>query len=90
MPQYSDDLIRSVLRSTKIIAMVGASGNQMRPSYFAMKYLLDKGFIVIPVNPGIEGKQILGQTVYASLKDVPAPDRHGRHFPQPRCGARYR
>ncbi len=73
MPTYSDDLIRSVLRSTKIIAMVGASGNEMRPSYFAMKYLLDKGFKVIPVNPGMVGKTILGQTVYGSLKDVPAP-----------------
>jgi hypothetical protein len=53
--------------------MVGASGNEMRPSYFAMKYLLDKAFKVIPVNPGMAGKQILGQTVYASLKDAPAP-----------------
>jgi predicted CoA-binding protein len=73
MPHYSDDLIRSILRSTKTIAMVGASGNEMRPSYFAMKYLLDKGFLVRPVNPGLAGKEILGQTVYASLKDVPAP-----------------
>jgi predicted CoA-binding protein len=73
MPQYSDDLIRSILRSTKTIAMVGASGNSVRPSYFAMKYLLDKGFIVHPINPGLEGKEILGQKVYASLKDVPAP-----------------
>jgi len=73
MPQYSDDLIRSILRSTKTIAMVGASGNEMRPSYFAMKYLLDKGFLVRPVNPGLAGKEILRQTVYASLRDVPAP-----------------
>src|SRR5271155_3296909 len=73
MPQYSDELIKSILRSTKTIAMVGASGNDMRPSYFAMKYLLDKGFLVRPVNPGLAGKQILGQTVYAALKDVPAP-----------------
>jgi uncharacterized protein len=73
MPTYPDDLIKSVLRATKVIAMVGASGNEMRPSYFAMKYLLDKGFKVIPVNPGMAGKEILGQTVYASVKDVPAP-----------------
>jgi uncharacterized protein len=53
--------------------MVGSSGNEMRPSYFAMKYLLDKGFTVIPVNPGMVGQKVLGQTVYASLKDVPAP-----------------
>jgi predicted CoA-binding protein len=38
-----------------------------------MKYLLDKGFVVHPINPGLEGKDILGQKVYASLKDVPAP-----------------
>jgi predicted CoA-binding protein len=73
MPQYPDSLIKSVLRSTKVLAMVGASGNEMRPSYFAMKYLLDKGFKVIPINPGMAGKQILGQAVYASLKDVSAP-----------------
>src|SRR5271154_4541153 len=73
MPQYPDDLIKSVLRSTKTIAMVGASGNEMRPSYFAMKYLLDKGFVVHPVNPGLAGKEILGQMVYAALKDAPAP-----------------
>jgi len=73
MPQYSDDYIKSILRSSKVIAMVGASGNEMRPSYFAMKYLLDKGFKVIPVNPGMVGKTILGQTVYGALRDVPAP-----------------
>src|SRR5579862_9734344 len=73
MPPYSDALIRDILRSTKTIAMVGASGNEMRPSYFAMKYLLDKGFVIHPVNPGMAGKEILGQKVYASLKDVPAP-----------------
>jgi len=73
MPTYSDDLIKSVLRSTKVIAMVGASGNEMRPSYFAMMYLLAKGYIIHPVNPGLAGKNILGQRVYASLKEVPAP-----------------
>lgn len=73
MPQYPDDLIKSILRSTKTIAMVGASGNEMRPSYFAMKYLLDKGFLIHPVNPGLAGKEILGRTVYGALKDVPAP-----------------
>ncbi|HEY4123510.1 MAG TPA: CoA-binding protein [Rhizomicrobium sp.] len=73
MPTYSDDYIKSILRSSKVIAMVGASGNEMRPSYFAMKYLLDKGFKVIPVNPTMAGKTILGQTAYAALKDVPAP-----------------
>ena len=73
MPAYSDTLIKSILRSVKTIAMVGASANEIRPSYFAMMYLLNKGYTVIPVNPGAAGKTILGQTVYASLKDVPAP-----------------
>jgi hypothetical protein len=73
MPTYTDDFIKGILRSTKVIAMVGASGNEMRPSYFAMKYLLAKGFVIHPINPGMVGKEILGQKVYASLKDVPAP-----------------
>jgi len=73
MPQYSDDYIKSILRSTKVIAMVGASGNEMRPSYFAMKYLLDKAFVVHPINPTMAGKTILGRAVYGALKDVPAP-----------------
>ena len=73
MPAYPDTVIKSILRSVKTIAMVGASGNDIRPSYFAMMYLLNKGYKVIPVNPGMVGKEILGQKVYASLKDVPAP-----------------
>jgi uncharacterized protein len=70
---YPDTLIKAILRSVKTIAMVGASANEIRPSYFAMMYLLNKGYNVIPVNPGAAGKTILGQTVYAALKDVPAP-----------------
>jgi hypothetical protein len=73
MPTYPDTLIKSILRSVKTIAMVGASGNDIRPSYFAMMYLLNKGYTIIPVNPGMVGKTILGQKVYATLKDVPAP-----------------
>jgi predicted CoA-binding protein len=73
MPTFPDELIKSVLRSTKTIAMVGASANDMRPSYFAMMYLLAKGYTIHPVNPAMAGKTILGQIVYASLKDVPAP-----------------
>jgi len=72
-PNYPDALIARILRSVKTIAMVGASGNSSRPSYFAMTYLLDKGFKIIPVNPGLAGKEILGQKVYGSLSDVPAP-----------------
>ncbi len=68
---YDNTLIRRVLRECKTIAMVGASANWNRPSYFAMKYLQEKGFRVIPVNPREAGKEILGETVHAELKDVP-------------------
>jgi len=70
---YSPDVIRNILQSVKTIALVGASANEVRPSYFVMKYLIDKGYDVIPVNPGLAGQQILGQTVYASLGDIPKP-----------------
>ena len=70
---YADEHIKSILRATKTIAMIGASGNDMRPSYFAMMYLLAKGYAIHPVNPAMAGKTILGRTVYGSLKDVPAP-----------------
>jgi predicted CoA-binding protein len=73
VPTYSDALIARLLRSVKTIAMVGASPNPVRPSFFAMKYLLDKGFHVIPVNPGQAGKDILGEKVYAQVSDLPAP-----------------
>jgi uncharacterized protein len=73
LPEYPDTLIKSILRTVKTIAMVGASSNDIRPSYFAMMYLLNKGYKIIPVNPGLAGKEILGQKVYASLKEVPAP-----------------
>lgn len=70
---YSDRYITDILRSVHTIAMVGASANPVRPSYFVLKYMLAKGYDVIPINPGHAGKQILGQTIYASLKDVPVP-----------------
>ena len=70
---YPDWQIRRILRDTDVIAMVGASTNWNRPSYFAMKYLQDKGFRIIPVNPRAEGEQLLGEIVYASLKDIPEP-----------------
>jgi len=70
-PNYPDALIARILRSVKTIAMVGASPNPARPSYFAMKYLLDKGFRIIPVNPGQD--EILGQKAYPNLNAVPGP-----------------
>jgi predicted CoA-binding protein len=68
---YTDAHIKGILRSVKIIAMVGASTNWNRPSYFAMKYLQDKGYRVIPVNPGAAGQTVLGEKIYASLRDIP-------------------
>jgi uncharacterized protein len=68
---YSPDYIRSVLRDSKTVALVGASANTVRPSYFVMKYMMEKGYTVIPVNPGLAGQDLLGQQVYASLADIP-------------------
>src|SRR6516165_5940807 len=68
---YSDAKIRSILERVKTIAMVGASPNWNRPSYFVMKYLQGKGYRVIPVNPEIAGRTLLGEKVYASLRDIP-------------------
>ena len=84
---YTDAYIAGILGDAQTIAMVGASATSNRPSYFAMKYLLGKGYRVIPVNPGLAGKEILGQRVYASLAEVPPPGRHRRHLPQLGGGA---
>jgi predicted CoA-binding protein len=70
---YSDAYIRDILVTHRTIAMVGASPNTSRPSYFAMKYLKAKGFRVIPVNPGQAGQEILGEKVYASLAEIEEP-----------------
>lgn len=68
---YSDAYLKGILNGTKTIAMVGASPNWNRPSYFVMKYLQAKGFKVYPVNPRAAGETILDEPVYASLADVP-------------------
>lgn len=70
---YSDDYIAGVLQECRVFAFVGASANTSRPSFFAMKYLLTKGYTVIPVNPGIEGQEILGQKVVGRIGDLVAP-----------------
>ena len=70
---YTDAYLRDILRETRTIAMVGASADWSRPSYFAMKYLQEKGYRVVPVNPRVAGQTILGERVYASLADVPGP-----------------
>jgi uncharacterized protein len=68
---YTDAYLMGVLRSTKTVAMVGASPNWNRPSYFVMKYLQAKGFKVYPVNPRAVGESILGEAVFGSLADLP-------------------
>ena len=66
-----DDIpgLRRILKTNKVIAVVGLSASWFRPSYFAAKYMMEHGYTVIPVNPG--QKEILGQTCYASLRDIP-------------------
>jgi predicted CoA-binding protein len=70
---YPDSYIRGILNTVKTIAMVGASEKENRPSYFALKYLLERGYHMIPVNPGHAGQAMLGQRIYARLADIPEP-----------------
>jgi len=70
---YSDAVIKSYLDAVKTIAVVGASNKEMRPSSFVIKYLQAKGFQTIPINPGLAGQKIAGETVYGSLAELPAP-----------------
>jgi predicted CoA-binding protein len=70
---YNDTYIRGILNTVKTIAMVGVSPKTNRPSYFAFKYLLERGYRMIPVNPGQADKELLGQLVYAKLSDIPEP-----------------
>jgi predicted CoA-binding protein len=67
----TDIQIRQILQETEVVALVGASANPSRPSHGVMKFLLDRGKRVIPVNPGLAGQSLLGQTVYATLADIP-------------------
>ena len=67
----SDDVIKDVLTRTKVVAVVGMSKNPARPSHYVAQYLAQKGYRVIPVNPGLEGQELLGETVYGRLADVP-------------------
>ncbi|WP_281927168.1 CoA-binding protein [Roseibium album] len=72
---YSDAYIKGILDEVNTVAMIGASANTVRPSYFVLKYLLSKGYDVWPINPGQAGKEILGQTAYGSLDALPdTPD----------------
>jgi hypothetical protein len=70
---YPDNYIREILNSVKTIAMVGASPQNVRPSYFAFKYLAERGYDMIPVNPGQLGKSLLGKPFVASLRAIDRP-----------------
>lgn len=70
---YDNAYIAEILNTAKTIAVVGASANDVRPSFFVTKYLIDKGYTVFPINPGHAGKEILGRMTYARLADVPEP-----------------
>jgi predicted CoA-binding protein len=70
---YPNEYIRDILKSVKTIALVGASQNPARPSWIVMKYLLERGYDVIPINPGLAGQELLGKPVYASLSAIPRP-----------------
>ena len=68
---YDNSYISGILNGVNTIAVVGASANDVRPSYFVTKYLIDKGFELFPVNPGQAGREILGRMTYARLADIP-------------------
>jgi predicted CoA-binding protein len=70
---YDDSYIRGILNTVKTIAMVGASAKDNRPSYFAFKYLMERGYNMIPINPGLGGKELLGRKIYGRLSEVPEP-----------------
>ena len=70
--RYPDAQIRTILNATRTIALVGASANPARPSWIVLKYLIDRGYAAIPVNPGLAGQDLLGRRVAASLAEVQA------------------
>lgn len=69
--RYDDAYIAGILRSVRTVAIIGASANEVRPSFFVTKYLVDKGYEVFPVNPGRAGKPIACRMTHARLADIP-------------------
>jgi predicted CoA-binding protein len=68
-----DDLIRDVLSRARTIAVVGFSANPARPSHSVARYLVTRGYLVIPVNPGLAGQVLLGRKVHGSLAEIREP-----------------
>ena len=73
MSGTTDEAIREILTAPKTIAVVGASDKEYRPVYRVMRFLQGKGYRCIPVNPRLAGRTLLGETVYASLEEIPEP-----------------
>jgi predicted CoA-binding protein len=70
---YPDELIREILKTVRSIALVGASNNPARASFIVTKYLSERGFKVIPINPGLAGQTIVGLPVVGSLAELTEP-----------------
>ncbi|MFC7332167.1 CoA-binding protein [Rhodocista pekingensis] len=68
--RYPDSQLRAILERVRTIALIGASADPSRPSHGVMAYLAGKGYRVIPVNPGLAGQQLLGETVRAGLDEI--------------------
>ena len=71
--RYADAHIRALLKTTRTVALVGASANPARPSYIVLKYLSERGYAMTPVNPGLAGQTLLGRPVLARLADLDGP-----------------
>lgn len=69
----SDQGLANLLKSIRHVALVGASHKPERPSYQVLTFLLEKGYRVTPVNPGLAGQIIQGQTVVGALSDIDDP-----------------
>ncbi|WP_322865380.1 CoA-binding protein [Aquicoccus sp. G2-2] len=70
---YTDEHVRDVLTRTKVIAVVGVSANPARPSHYVSEFLVEKGYRVIPVNPGLAGQEMFGETVRGALSEIDEP-----------------
>jgi len=68
---YSDAFLKNILTKAKVIAIVGVSANPVRPSYLVARYLQRRGYRIVPVNPGLAGQELFGETCYGTLSDIP-------------------
>lgn len=70
---YTDDYIVGIFNDVKSIAVVGMSADPTRASHYVAVFLKSQGYRIIPVNPGLAGEKLIGEAVYASLRDIPEP-----------------